>query len=220
MLAAVRADSEVNAILAHDFSPFSQDSVRGTGLGLWEESTGHDPRAVGRVDDVDRKIADLWQAIEDGLADTATANARLAALQAEWEKLQEVSAVSGEAPGSTRRRRWRTAPDGEGTRPGEPGRAEAGAAGVGGRDETGSGSPGGHLDLSASGARCEYSGSGGRIRSGKEDAHPALDRRNRLQDASEAPGDDLEGPADGRREGEMSPGMPQGRRLVAGSLLA
>jgi len=65
---------------------------------LWEASTGHDPHAAKRLADVERKIGNVWKAIEDGLTDTGTANARLAALQADREKLQAAAVVSGEAP--------------------------------------------------------------------------------------------------------------------------
>jgi len=65
---------------------------------LWEASTGHDPHAAKRLADTERKIGNVWKAIEDGLTDTGTANARLAALQADREKLQAVAVVSGEAP--------------------------------------------------------------------------------------------------------------------------
>ncbi len=65
---------------------------------MWEESSGHDPHAVSRLKDVERKIANLWQAIEDGIADTATANSRLTTLQAEREKLQSAVSVTGEPP--------------------------------------------------------------------------------------------------------------------------
>ena len=65
---------------------------------LWETSTGHDPHAAKQLADVERKIGNVWKAIEDGLTDTGTANARLAALQAEREKLSESAAVSGEPP--------------------------------------------------------------------------------------------------------------------------
>jgi hypothetical protein len=63
---------------------------------LWEETTGCDPLAAKRLGEVERKIGNIWQAIEDGLADTATANARLAALQAEKEKVEAAAAISGE----------------------------------------------------------------------------------------------------------------------------
>jgi hypothetical protein len=65
---------------------------------LWEETTGCDPLAAKRVEEVERKIGNIWQAIEDGLADTATANARLAALQAGKEELEAAAAVVGEPP--------------------------------------------------------------------------------------------------------------------------
>ncbi len=54
---------------------------------IFEESTGYDPRAAQRVKEVEKKIANIWKAIEDGLTDAATANARLTALQGEREKL-------------------------------------------------------------------------------------------------------------------------------------
>jgi hypothetical protein len=65
---------------------------------LWEDSTGFDPHAATRIGEIDRKIANIWQAIEDGLVDTATANARLAALRTERETLQEAAVTSGEPP--------------------------------------------------------------------------------------------------------------------------
>jgi len=65
---------------------------------LWEESAGHDPKAAHRLAEVEKKIANMWQAIEDGLTDTATANARLVALQAERERLAASVVVSGEPP--------------------------------------------------------------------------------------------------------------------------
>ncbi len=65
---------------------------------LWEASNGYDPHAAGHLKDLERKIANIWQAIEDGITDTATANSRLATLQAEREKLRSAVTVSGERP--------------------------------------------------------------------------------------------------------------------------
>lgn len=65
---------------------------------IWEVATGHDPDTTRRLAEVEKKIANTWTAIEDGLTDTATANARLRALQAERDELQKAVVVVGEAP--------------------------------------------------------------------------------------------------------------------------
>ena len=65
---------------------------------LWEKRTGYDPHAAKRIQSADAKIANIRQAIEDGLGDAAWANERLNRLREERERLDEQSAVSGEAP--------------------------------------------------------------------------------------------------------------------------
>jgi len=65
---------------------------------IFEESTGYDPQAAQRVKEVERKIDNIWKAIEDGLMDAATANARLAVLQGEREKLLGATVASDGPP--------------------------------------------------------------------------------------------------------------------------
>ena len=65
---------------------------------VWEESTGHDPRAAKRIEEIERKIGNLWKAIEDGISDAATANARIRALTAEREKLAGAATAVAEPP--------------------------------------------------------------------------------------------------------------------------
>ena len=65
---------------------------------IWEESSGHDPHAAKQLAEVEKKLANIRQAVEDGLGDAAWANARLRGLLAEREKLQAAAAVSGDPP--------------------------------------------------------------------------------------------------------------------------
>ena len=65
---------------------------------IWEQQTGHDPRAASRVEAIDGKIENIRRAIEDGLSDAAWANRRLKALLQERESLLDKAVVGGEAP--------------------------------------------------------------------------------------------------------------------------
>ena len=65
---------------------------------IWEQSNGYDPQAVKRLQAVEQKIGNIWQAIEDGLADTETANARLEALAKEREKLLGATVATDKPP--------------------------------------------------------------------------------------------------------------------------
>lgn len=65
---------------------------------LWETSNGFDPSASRKLAEVDAKIGNIRNAIEDGLADAGWANDRLGALVAEREKLEAALTVGGDAP--------------------------------------------------------------------------------------------------------------------------
>ena len=65
---------------------------------IWEEQSGHDPRAAARVHAIDAKTENIRRAIEDGLSDAAWANARLKALLQEREALLAKAVVVGESP--------------------------------------------------------------------------------------------------------------------------
>jgi hypothetical protein len=56
---------------------------------IWRENSGHDPTAEKRIRDVDVKIANIRQRIEDGYNDVQWANARLAELNKEKADLQK-----------------------------------------------------------------------------------------------------------------------------------
>jgi hypothetical protein len=75
---------------------------------LWEDSTGFRPDAAAQIAVIDRKIGNVHQAIEDGIEDTAWANARLTALRKERAGL--AAALSGlvRHRESTTARRWST----------------------------------------------------------------------------------------------------------------
>jgi len=65
---------------------------------LWEMSTGYNPHAAQKIADIDRKIANIRRAIEDGLGDAAWANQRLRELLAEREALPSATTAPGEPP--------------------------------------------------------------------------------------------------------------------------
>ena len=65
---------------------------------LWEDSTGYRPDAVAQIAAVDRKIANIRQAVEDGLGDAAWANARLATLCRERTELAAALGRTGAPP--------------------------------------------------------------------------------------------------------------------------
>ena len=66
---------------------------------VWKANGGKEAAQVARrMVEVDGKIANLWQAIEDGLADVAGANARLATLQAEKARLEAQLGVEQNGP--------------------------------------------------------------------------------------------------------------------------
>ena len=67
-------------------------------LQIWEASTGFRPDAGEQVAAIDRKIANLRRAVEDGLNDANWANTRLRELHAERETLVAVSAKQGAPP--------------------------------------------------------------------------------------------------------------------------
>jgi len=64
----------------------------------WEESRGHDPHAAQRLAETGAKIANIRNAIENGLMDAAWANERLPVLLAERERLLSSATVVGSAP--------------------------------------------------------------------------------------------------------------------------
>ena len=65
---------------------------------IWEQSHGYDPNASRRLSEIDGKITNIRQSIEDGLADTAWANARLRELVKEQQSLSASATVQENAP--------------------------------------------------------------------------------------------------------------------------
>ncbi len=65
---------------------------------IWEQSSGYDPDANKKLLDIDTKIQNIRQSIEDGLADTVWANQRLRELTAEKQTLSSVAAVQQKVP--------------------------------------------------------------------------------------------------------------------------
>jgi hypothetical protein len=65
---------------------------------IWEPSTGHDPQAARKMTEMDRKIANIRRAIEDGLDGGSRANERLRELLAERQALAAAPTVSGTPP--------------------------------------------------------------------------------------------------------------------------
>ncbi len=64
----------------------------------WELSCGFDPDAPARIREIEGKIANIRDSIEDGLADVDWANARLAELKQERDQLASQEALVGEPP--------------------------------------------------------------------------------------------------------------------------
>ena len=65
---------------------------------MWEGSVGCDADAPRKIEAIDAKIANVRQAIEDGLADAGWANARLGELSAERAALEGTRGRLGKAP--------------------------------------------------------------------------------------------------------------------------
>ena len=65
---------------------------------LWQESSGYDPQAKGKIKQVDTKIANIRRAIEDGVRDATWANQRLGELQSERQELAQKTVACGEPP--------------------------------------------------------------------------------------------------------------------------
>lgn len=65
---------------------------------IWEQSHGFDPNAFRRLSEIEGKIANIRQSIEDGLADTAWANERLRELIKEQQSLSASATTRGNAP--------------------------------------------------------------------------------------------------------------------------
>jgi len=65
---------------------------------LWESQTGYDPDADRKVREIEGKIANIPQAIEDGLTDASWANDRLRELLDERAKLEAATVRTGAAP--------------------------------------------------------------------------------------------------------------------------
>ena len=65
---------------------------------IFEESTGYDPQAAQRIKEVERKIDNIWKAIEDGLMDAPRANSQLETLAEEREKLLGATVASDGPP--------------------------------------------------------------------------------------------------------------------------
>ena len=72
--------------------------VNGELRHLWEESSGFRPNGVPRLAAIEKKIANIRQAVEDGLGDGKWANARLAELVREREEISAGAAATGAPP--------------------------------------------------------------------------------------------------------------------------
>jgi len=72
---------------------------RSGGAGhLWKESTGYNPQAARRLEEIDRKISNLLRALEDGFEGANNANQRLRELREEQEKLEGTGSVEVSPP--------------------------------------------------------------------------------------------------------------------------
>ncbi len=65
---------------------------------LWREQNGCLPDAAARLAEVDRKIDNLWRAIEDGIIDTSRANDRLKELQRDKDALEKAQTPTSGPP--------------------------------------------------------------------------------------------------------------------------
>jgi hypothetical protein len=65
---------------------------------LWEESTGFRPGAAARIAAIDKKIDNIWLAVEEGLEDGKRANTRLTELAREREEISAAVTSSGAPP--------------------------------------------------------------------------------------------------------------------------
>ncbi|MBI2842386.1 MAG: recombinase zinc beta ribbon domain-containing protein [Armatimonadetes bacterium] len=65
---------------------------------IWEQSHGYDPNAAKRLGDIETKIGNIRQSIEDGLEDTTWANARLRELVKEQQSLSALATVQENVP--------------------------------------------------------------------------------------------------------------------------
>ena len=65
---------------------------------IWESSTGVDPHATQKINQIDAKIANIRKAVEDGLSDTQWANERLQDLMAERADLELKGCLGAEPP--------------------------------------------------------------------------------------------------------------------------
>ena len=65
---------------------------------IWEQSHGYDPHAAERLRATERKIENIWEAIEDGLVDTSRANGRLEILGKEREELLGAAVATDKPP--------------------------------------------------------------------------------------------------------------------------
>jgi len=65
---------------------------------IWEDSHGCDPNAGRRLREIEGKITNIRESIEDGLTDTAWANTRLRELSEDRERLSAAATVQQRAP--------------------------------------------------------------------------------------------------------------------------
>ena len=65
---------------------------------IWEQSHGYDPNAGKRLQEIEGKITNIRQSVEDGLADTAWANSRLRELLEERDNLSSAVTVQQRVP--------------------------------------------------------------------------------------------------------------------------
>ena len=67
-------------------------------LRVWQASTGFDAHAGDKLKELDRKIANIRQAIANGLDDIAWANEQIRAMKAQRDELKSTTVTIGEAP--------------------------------------------------------------------------------------------------------------------------
>ena len=74
---------------------------------IWERETGRDPEAESKAAALEAKIANLREALEDGLDDVSWANRRLRELRGERDRLEGTAKSAGEPPQDPRESRQR-----------------------------------------------------------------------------------------------------------------
>lgn len=65
---------------------------------LWQEQNGYDPDAAARIAEIEKKVRNIRNALEDGLSDTGWANNRLSDFLGEQRELEAQTELTEEAP--------------------------------------------------------------------------------------------------------------------------